>query len=308
MKRFIKKYKYYIVAVILVFISYMIIDNDILKFNMQDSSGFELNVSNFLGALFMEAFVSIHMTVFVLSPVVNILNNPKITLKELFLGRVVILLICDILISPMLTAIIDFMMVFIGVFIIVPILAVTRKQNPFAKNDLYIKNIDVDQNVKYELSTLLARYLFALSEKDKQEIENITSKKMCDDTFKMIDNAETYNKRNVIDDIDIQQFDILVSYANKNEECIHAKIIMNALDYVEYGMTSMQKKRKYYEYKIIFKKIKDNKAVKVELERCPHCGASILDKSILTCDYCGNLLAVKKNEWLIEKLEKTLLK
>lgn len=77
-----------------------------------------------LGAIFMEAFVSIHMSLFVLSPLSKIISkdNSKKTFWILFGIRAGILLFFDIFITPGI-AILDFYAVFIGAFIIVPISA-----------------------------------------------------------------------------------------------------------------------------------------------------------------------------------------
>ena len=83
------------------------------------SSGFPIS-----GAIFMEAFVTIHMTVFVLIPLSKIFGkeNSKNLFWKLFIGRIVILLLADIFISPA-VAVLDFFAVFIGAFIVVPISA-----------------------------------------------------------------------------------------------------------------------------------------------------------------------------------------
>ena len=74
-------------------------------------------------AIFMEAFVSIHMSVFVLFPLAGIINKNKVpqTFAVLFGIRLVILIIGDI-IAPGIMAIIDFMAVFFGAFVVVPLL------------------------------------------------------------------------------------------------------------------------------------------------------------------------------------------
>ena len=79
-------------------------------------------------AIFIEAFVSIHMSVFVLIPLSKIFSkdNPKKTFLILFGIRAGILLFFDIFITPGI-AMIDFFAVFIGAFIIVPISAISAK-------------------------------------------------------------------------------------------------------------------------------------------------------------------------------------
>lgn len=78
-------------------------------------------------AIFMELFVSIHMSAFVLYPLATIINdnpqNIKKTFLRMFIARGVFLIFCDIFLSTT-VAILDFLSVFIGAFIVVPIFAV----------------------------------------------------------------------------------------------------------------------------------------------------------------------------------------
>ena len=77
-----------------------------------------------LFAIFVEAFISVHMSLFVLSPLSKIISqdNSKKVFWILFGIRVVILLVFDIFISTSIV-IFDFFAVFIGALIIVPISA-----------------------------------------------------------------------------------------------------------------------------------------------------------------------------------------
>lgn len=86
----------------------------------------------FAAALFMEAFVSIHMSVFVLIPIAKMFSkdsNHKPLFWKLFAVRAAILLICDAMGYTQI-ALVDFFGVFIGAFIVVPILlAIKKPQN-----------------------------------------------------------------------------------------------------------------------------------------------------------------------------------
>ena len=78
-------------------------------------------------AIFMELFVSIHMSAFVLYPLATIIDDDKQNVKKsflrMFIARGVFLIFCDIFLSTT-VAILDFLSVFIGAFIVVPIFAV----------------------------------------------------------------------------------------------------------------------------------------------------------------------------------------
>ncbi len=91
-------------------------------------------------AIFMEAFVSIHMSIFVLWPLSNMLGDedPKKWFKWAFIIRIVLLLIFDIMNTG--TALLDFFAVFIGGFIVVPICSAITKKSPYeGKTDIINK-------------------------------------------------------------------------------------------------------------------------------------------------------------------------
>lgn len=92
-------------------------------------------------ALGMEAFVSIHMSVFVLKPLSEMFSkdNSKKTFWILFSIRAIVLIFCDFFITPSI-AIVDFFSVFIGAFAIVPISALITKTNINSRSNQVINN------------------------------------------------------------------------------------------------------------------------------------------------------------------------
>lgn len=92
-------------------------------------------------ALVMEAFVSIHMSVFVLKPLSEMFSkdNSKKTFWTLFSIRAIVLIFCDFFITPSI-AIVDFFSVFIGAFAIVPISALITKNNINGRSNQVINN------------------------------------------------------------------------------------------------------------------------------------------------------------------------
>lgn len=74
--------------------------------------------------IFMEAFVTIHMSVFVLWPFAHLIEkeNPKKMFWFFFISRIVILMYCNFFVSTLI-CIVDFIAVFIGAFIVVPVTA-----------------------------------------------------------------------------------------------------------------------------------------------------------------------------------------
>ena len=85
-----------------------------------------------VSAIGMEVFVSIHMSLFVLWPISNMLapNNNKQLFAILFIIRAAILLYFDFFVTTAI-AMVDFFAVFVGAIIIVPIIALITKRSPF---------------------------------------------------------------------------------------------------------------------------------------------------------------------------------
>ncbi len=99
------------------------------------------NTLSIIVALGVEAFVSIHMSIFVLKPLSEIFSkeNSKKTFWILFSIRAGILLIFDFFITPYI-AMFDFISVFIGTFIIVPICSLITQVKTVIEEDQYISS------------------------------------------------------------------------------------------------------------------------------------------------------------------------
>lgn len=112
-----KKSKYLLIAMLL------LMPTIVLASDGSGESGIPLVM-----AIGMEAFVSIHMSAFVLSPLSKIISkdDSKKTFWILFGIRAAILLFCDLFVTTGI-AFVDFMAVFVGAFIVIPISAAVTK-------------------------------------------------------------------------------------------------------------------------------------------------------------------------------------
>lgn len=98
-------------------------------------------------ALMIEAFVSIHMSIFVLIPLSKIFSttNSKKLFWTLFLIRVVILLYFDFFVTTNIV-IFDFIFVFIGAFFVVPISAIIKKPSINGQSNHVINSTEISVN------------------------------------------------------------------------------------------------------------------------------------------------------------------
>ena len=121
----VKRIKYFLMGLLMVVPQFVNAKSSL-------NNGSEIGV---LGAIMMEAFVSIHMSVFVLKPLSEMFakENSKRLFWILFGIRAGILLFSDFFVTTSI-AFFDFIMVFIGAFLVVPITALITKKAPFGIN------------------------------------------------------------------------------------------------------------------------------------------------------------------------------
>ena len=123
-------------------------------------------------ALFAEAFVTIHMTVFVIWPLSRLLplDDTRKTFWTLFIFRVIFLLFCDFLVTPNIF-IIDFISIFIGAFLVVPIMTAFKekykKNNSSTVSELMLNNNNVE---KPSLPPSISDEEIKASEKKNEEV------------------------------------------------------------------------------------------------------------------------------------------
>ena len=95
-------------------------------------------------AIGMEAFVSIHMSVFVFKPIADALNpgKSKHLFIVLFVIRAVVLLFCDFFVSTN-VAMVDFFAVFVGAFFITPIVLAVKGKLTINRNQV-VNNVSIN--------------------------------------------------------------------------------------------------------------------------------------------------------------------
>lgn len=126
------------------------------------------NIFSIGSALGIEAFVSIHMSIFVLIPLSRLISqdNSKKVFWILFILRAAILLFFDFFITTYI-AMIDFFAVFIGAFLVVPILSLIKKQNPFQGKNTINNNLVTPSIINYETTLKCLKCGETLKEDDK---------------------------------------------------------------------------------------------------------------------------------------------
>ena len=144
-------------------------------------------------AIMTQLFTTIHMSIFVFFPIANVLSEEgelKSLFIKLFVTRAIILLVFDLFIPEVMTAI-DFFAIFIGAFIAVPICSVITKKSPFKLKTKPVQNpVNVIKKCQNCGATLNADNKFCASCGTKIEEVLIQSvKPQYDSIFDLNENA-----------------------------------------------------------------------------------------------------------------------
>lgn len=262
-------------------------------------------------AIFMEAFVSIHMSVFVLFPLAGIINKNKVpqTFAVLFGIRLVILIIGDI-IAPGIMAIIDFMAVFFGAFVVVPLLG-SFKVVTFKGQNTYNEYVEVDS---YKLSqigftdvellkrALIQQYIdikYAYSDFNYKRLIELCTKiryGLFKNEMKLM---EQVGEKREYKDFVVTDAKIYDCYVQKN--IVDVSMVLK-VEYYSYVLDRFNKvisgsdsKKERQMIEVVFhKKVEEDL-----IEECPNCGSPISKDNIEHCGYCGTTLNFRVGEWLL---------
>lgn len=287
-------------------------------YNTSDSDDF-----GFFGALFIEAFVTIHMSVFVLSPISKIFGKDKhkLLFKILFIIRIIILIIGD-LISPGGMMMIDFFSVFIGAFLVVPLCAVIkgvelnhRSNQPLISLDdkSIFNNKDVSDDVlaiigfgdkEVVKKGLIQHYIDIINLYNKKDFHSLV--KLCSPgvytTYK--NELELYDKVNetrMVSDVVCNNAFIVSASKHGQQIFIDLKVNYSCYEYVldQYNniIRGSNTKRKKYTKILSF----SQKLTGTFITTCPNCNASINEDGVEYCSYCGTQLNFNIGDWILKK-------
>lgn len=272
-------------------------------------------------ALFMEAFCSIHMSVFVLMPLSKIFfkDNFAKAFITMFVIRVVFLLLFNFITTYI--AVFDFLLVFFGAFIVVPISAaltstklnhrsnqvieynIQRSKSLESKvfNDAGVTNLDVLKKVLVMQYADINRAFYA---KDVNKIKKLCSPGVYMDyktKWEMYDRVLEVPK---IEDVDF--YEVEFSDVNKydSETFIDLHIKYTCIEY-SIDMNNNIVRGSRDKYKMVSKLLTFSKKQSDSvITECPNCGASVSSDDE-NCEYCNTEINFKVGEWIL-KSEKTI--
>ena len=294
------------------------VSNSLNILNYSSSGGDELSIG---GAIFMELFCSVHMSFFVLIPLSKIFAKEKYTYLfiVLFVIRAIVLLVGNFISTYI--AVVDFIAVFIGAFIIVPICAFITKTNlnsvighrnnddslisfeDFGANfEMLDAGIDFAKTEIGDINVLIKSLILeytgvnkAFFEGDYKKLKDLCSSDVYIDYKVKRDLYESVNEKNILEDVDF--YDVKLTRFKKCGKEIIAELTIKytCLEYV-IDKNNRVVRGSNTEYKDIMKKVSFSKKLSSEIIfKCDNCGANVSGDE---CDYCGSTINYKVGDWV----------
>lgn len=283
------------------------------------SSSMNSDETPLIAIIGMEAFVSIHMSVFVLRPLASLINRNKSTqiFGILFVLRLIILIIGDIL-WGMGMAIFDFLAVFIGAFILIPVLG-GLKYIKYRGNLRYNEYVEVDELalisfgikdgnlIKDKLFKIFCQVQEAFSNDNRQALDKLCSTELKNSLYNSLDLLKENKQINKI--TDIKNVDNKIINLQNKTSYLYADMIQKVelKDYTldEYNRLVDGSDTTTLKYIYLLKFRKDiTSSKKTNPKNCPNCGAP-LDENSNKCSYCGTPLnnRLSNKEWLLDNMK-----
>jgi len=280
-------------------------------------------------AIFMELFCSIHMSVFVLFPLAEIINPKKKTsiFCRLFALRFVILFIGNF-INPAI-AMIDFFAIFIGAFIVIPVLIGLKKERGTEEEKQKVDKVDYQDKLKKkrneyeeiseeelerigvmdselfrkELYNLFLKYQTAYSDLNQEMLLPLCSNHYFQTSLQKIEWLRKKKEREILENFKLNGVKI---YNLTRNNYLQTVSVLFDVEHVEYlkGETGNiiggdPYKMNHQLYEVLFQKdIRD----KEKHKKCPNCGAPVMPYD-LSCDYCLSVIN-NKEDWRISSIKR----
>lgn len=267
-------------------------------------------------AIGMELFCSIHMSVFVLMPLARFISSKNWgkTFGILFGIRAIILIIGDI-IAPMAMAVLDFISIFLGAFVLMPIINGAK----IAHKNQYIELDDFPDISDYEAASLqtgsvdefknlmISKVIdieHAYSDFDYNRLKELCTVKQYIKFSNEMKALQRKGHKSIIADFDVKDSKVYSVNPSKNEILASIVFTANVQDFVVDNtgkLKSGENKKVTKVYMVEF--VKDATGEEI-IHNCPNCGASLEDVNSSVCKYCAGVIERKNKDWVLAGFNK----
>ena len=275
----------------------------------------EINFENMFAAIVVQAFITVHISFAILVPLSNMFGGTKSKrlFWNLFWIRVFLLIVGDMFV-PETMMFVDIGFLFIGGFLLIPILSFSINSKTFGRENIKYNSSDSKISVYNdflkmgfsdpkllvnELMEFYKKLYFHLSNCDDYLIKNNCSAGVYNNFKKIINNSKN-GFINKYEDIKLMGYKVIEAKKISGEIYITLHVELELFDYVVDNngkVISGSKTEKTRCFKrISFSKKTGNKYI----EKCPKCNAMIHEKGIGYCSYCGHQVDNGSGDWVLK--------
>ncbi len=163
-----------------------------------------------------------------------------------------------------------------------------------------------DAMFKTKVDNIFVKILTAITNQDLSEVEHFISTNIKDKLQSSIDNLKLSGDREIYDEINAKETNILNRSFTDDKEIIEVEIISRYMNYIinKEGETISGDDTRRIEKKniLVFEKKKDVKETKI-VRKCPGCGASISVNTSGKCEYCDTIYNLEDYDYVLTSIK-----
>jgi len=159
---------------------------------------------------------------------------------------------------------------------------------------------------KTKVDNIFVKIHTAIMKEDLNDVRHFINNNIYDDLQQKIDILKKQNKRQMYDEINVKNTNIINRRIENDKEIIDLEIISRYMDYIinkDTGdlITGDDTRRIEKKNILTFEKKIDTKEIGI-IRKCPGCGASISVNTSGQCDYCDTIFNQEDYDYVLTKI------
>ena len=159
---------------------------------------------------------------------------------------------------------------------------------------------------KTKVDNIFVKIYTCIMKQDLSDVEHFISNELKKELDSKINNLKSQNKRQIYDELNVKNTNILSRNIENDKEVIKVEIISRYMDYIidkDTGNTISGDDTRRIEKRNILTFEKKVNAKEIGLVRkCPGCGASISVNTSGKCDYCDSVFNWEDYDYILVEL------
>ena len=159
---------------------------------------------------------------------------------------------------------------------------------------------------KTKVDNIFVKLYTCVMREDLSDVAHFISDDVQNEFQNKINNLKSQNKRQMYDELNVKNTNILSRRTLEDKEVVEVEIISRYMDYIidkDTGNTISGDDTRRVEKRniLVFEKKLDTKEIGL-VRRCPGCGASISVNTSGKCDYCDTIFNQEDYDYVLVKL------